>query len=167
MAARLGMTPPSLNQLLPGLEVVGMLRGRYEVGAEFVGESLSEDLIRNLPGLRSRTFADHDDFCERLHDELRKEMHVPIDPLFCKTSERMDEHPRRFARHFDCITLEPLSTKHSLWLDFRKPLTFPPDRCSKLFYAENREALLPFAAGRGDPDDLEQYEQFLMSSRNG
>ena len=88
--------------------------------------------------MRFRTFADHNAFCERLHAEIGK-AGVDVEPLFCATSTKLDEYPRRFAMHFDCLTLEPLSTKHAVWLDFRKPLNLPPDRCSKLLYAEDRE----------------------------
>lgn len=169
MGARLGLTVAALDRLLAKLDTFGMQRSRYELGSEFAADSLSEDLVRHVPGLRFRTFGDHTAFCERLHAELAK-AGVQIDQkdrLFCATSTKMGEdYPRRFAMHFDCLTLEPLSTKHSVWLDFRKPLSLPPDRCSKLFYAENRERLKPFVAGTSEPDDLGPYEQFLAGAKN-
>jgi hypothetical protein len=75
--------------------------------------------------MRFRTFGDHNAYCERLHAELRK-AGIQIEQkeqLFCATSTKLEEYPRRFAMHFDCLTFEPLSTKHSVWLDFRKPLS--------------------------------------------
>jgi hypothetical protein len=168
MGAKLGLTVLALERLLAKLDAFGMQRSRYELGAEFIADSLSEDLVRHVPGMRFRTFGDHNAYCERLHTELGK-AGIQIeqkDRLFCATSTKLEEYPRRFAMHFDCLTLEPLSTKHSVWLDFRKPLNLPPDRCSKLFYVENREQLKPFVAGTSEPDNLGQYEQFLGAAKN-
>jgi hypothetical protein len=166
MGARLGMDEASLDALLSRLEAFGMQRGRYEIGNAFVAESLPEDLARYVPGLRFRTFRDHTAFCERLHAELTNSVDLRIKGLFCATSERLREPRRRYAAYFDCLTLEPLSTEHSVWLDFQKPLNLPPDRCSKLFYVENREALRPSSAGTAEPDNLDEYEQFLAGSRH-
>ncbi len=149
------------------LEDFGMQASRYWLGTEFVAKSLSEDLTRHVPGLRFRTFSDHNAFCERLHGELQNAIGLQVEPLFCATSDRLQEYPRWFAAHFDCLTLEPLSTKHSAWLDFRKPLYLPPDRCSKLVYVENRRVLSDFSAGTGEPDNLTEYERFLECSQHG
>ncbi len=167
MGARLGMSVPSLDTLLSQLDVFGMQASRYIVGSEFVAESLSEDLTRHVPGLRFRTFGDHTTFCERLHAELQEAIGLKVESLFCATSGRLEEYRHRFAAHFDCLTLDPLSTKHSAWLDFRKPLNLPPDRCSKLVYVENREVLKPFSAGSGEPDNLSEYERFVESAQHG
>lgn len=167
MAARLGMEVDSLEKVLAKLDLFGMQANRYLVGTEFVAESLTDDITRHLPGLQFRTFFDHTDFCQRLHAELYKETGFQVHPLFCETSSRMREPRRRIAAHFDCLTFEPLSTKHSVWLDFRKPLNLPPDRCSKLLYVENRESLTPFIAGSGAPDGLSEYEAFMESVQHG
>ena len=166
MGARLGMTEGTLDRLLARIDVFGMQRVRYELGSEFIADSLQEDLVRYVPGMRFRTFGDHTSFCERLHAEIGK-AGVRVDPLFCATSTKVGEDPRLFAMYFDCLTLEPLSNKHAVWLDFRKPLNFPPDRCSKLVYAEDHERLMPFIAGRSEPNDLISYEDFLAGRRNG
>jgi hypothetical protein len=166
MGTRLGMSVGSLDTLLLKLDVFGMQASRYLVGSEFVAESLSEDLTRYVPGLRFRTFGNHTAFCERLHVELKKEIGLEVDRLFCATADRLGEH-RLFAAHFDCLTLEPLSTRHSAWLDFHKPLNLPQDRCSKLLYVENRDVLRPFSAGSREPDNLGEYEHFLEGAHNG
>lgn len=165
MGARLGMTAESLDRVLSSLPTFGLLRSRYEVTPELVADSLHDDLLRVVPGLRFRTSGNHSAFCERLHAEIRK-VGVTVEPLFCHTSTRMREYPRLYAMHFDCLTLEPLSTKHSAWLDFRKPLNLPPDRCSRLFYVENRNELRQFAAGTTEPDDLDEYEGFLGGDKH-
>jgi hypothetical protein len=166
MAARLGMSTESLQDVLSRLQLLGMRPQRYIVYPELISDTLAEDIIPVLPGLRFRTFSDQNSFCSRLHADLRESLKIEIHPLFCTTSVRLQEYPRQFSSHFDCITLEPLSVKHQLWLDFRKPLNLGPDRTSKLFYAENREQLKPYCAGSQEPEDLEIYEGFLAAQGN-
>jgi hypothetical protein len=159
MAARLGMMEDSLDELLGHLPQLGMQPQRYAVLPGFVAESLTEDIIRFLPGLKFKTFRDHNAYCERLHADLKQALQFDIQRLFCATSVAMEDYPR-FSMHFDCLTLEPVSTKHSVWLDFHKPLNLAPDRCSKLFYAENRDELKPFIMG-SEPEDIGEYVAFL------
>lgn len=165
-AAQMGMTTESLGEILKKIDTIGMLRSRYEVGNEFVADSLRDDLVRHLPGIRFLVFSNHTDFCRRLHAEASKTLKVQIEPLFCATSDFLQEDPRRFAAHFDCITLQPLSTYHSLWLNFHKPLNLPPDRCSKLYYAKNKGTLSPFLLnqGAGDSKNLLKYRQSRVSA---
>jgi hypothetical protein len=163
MAARLGMVPDSLRELLLHLHELGMRPQRYQVYAELISDSLSEDLVPALPGLKFRTFSDQNSFCSRLHSDLESTLGLKIQPLYCATSTRLKEYERQFASHFDCITLEPLSVKHQVWLDFRKPLNLGPDRTSKLFYVENRKVLRPYSAGSAEPEDLERYKEFIAA----
>lgn len=167
MGARLGMTVASLVDVLSHLSVLQMRRQRYDVYPELVAKSLSEDLVRNLPGFRFRVSSDHNSFCIRLHAELGTELGIKVQELFCATSDILQDDPRQFATEFDCITLAPLSGKHQIWLDFRKPNTLGFDRCSKLFYAENHDVLRPYCAGTQEPDDLDEYVQFLAVQQNG
>lgn len=167
MAARLGMRVASLDELLARLTDLGMRPQRYAVYADLIAASLSDDLVPTLPGLKFRTFSDHNSFCERLHAEIDKVLGIKVQPLFCETSERLEDYPRQFASNFDCITLAPLSARHQLWLDFRKPLNLGPDRCSKLFYVENRDALRPYCAGTQEPDDLDGYLVLLARQGGG
>ncbi len=167
MAARLGMTTGSLDRLLDRLPEMGLRPQRYIVYPQLISEALSEDIVPALRGLRFRTFSDHNSFCERLHAELNPILGTPVEGLFCATSDCLQDYPRQFANNFDCITLAPVSGRHQMWLDFRKPLTLPPDRCSKLLYAENLDALRPYRAGRQDPDDLELYQHFLAGQGHG
>jgi hypothetical protein len=154
-AARLGMTTESLARLLPELPKIGLSK-KYAVYKGIVDESLSDDLVRSLKGLRFRTFGSHDFFCEFLHEALKSELGLPVNPLFCDTADRLGEQ-RMYASTWDNITLLPLSTKHSVWLSFNKPISLAPDRCSKLFYAEHHDELRPFIAGREEPRDLQRY----------
>jgi hypothetical protein len=165
LGARLGMKAVSLDRLLSRLKDIGIRPQRYVVYDDLIAESLSEDLVQNLPGLKFRTFSDHNSFCQWLHAELDKVLGIKVQPLFCETATRLQDS-QQFASHFDCITLSAVSGKHQMWLDFRKPLNLGPDRCSKLFYAENRDALRPYCAGTQEPDDLEAYMQFLAGQQN-
>lgn len=167
MGAQLGMSGASLEKLLGKLQEIQMRRQLYEAYSELMIKSFDEDLIRNLPGMKFRTFRDHNDFCEHLHRELQNELGIVATPLLCATSERLEENPKQFASNFDCLTLEPVSPKHQMWLDFpTKPLYLGPDRCSKLFYVEHREELRSFRAGSREPEYLDRYEQFLTTSRH-
>ena len=166
IGARLGMEEASLNELLSRLKDIGMRLQRYVVYVDLIAESLSEDLVPSLPGLKFRTFSDHNSFCQRLHADIEKTLGIKVQPLFCATADRLQDYPRQYASHFDCITLAPVSGKHQMWLDFRKPLNLGPDRCSKLFYVENRDALRPHCAGTQEPDDLETYIHFLAGPQN-
>jgi hypothetical protein len=175
LAARLGMQVQSLEELLNRIKEIGLRRERYvacdhlidKAYDDLIHESLAEDLVRNLPGLRFRSLSDDTASWEMVHREIRSALGVEVQPLYCKTSEHLGESPRLLARDFDCITLEPVSGRHQMWLDFRKPLTLGPDRCSKLFYVENREDLRPYCVGTQEPDDLEDYVQFLAVQQDG
>jgi hypothetical protein len=162
-AARLGMKRESLTELLAALPRLG-LRRNYELYPGIIDETLSEDLIRSLRGLRLRTFGTHDGFCQLLHEAIRDLVGINIKPEYCATSIEMDEYPKLFAYHLDSISLKPLSVRHSVWLDLGKPFSLAPDRCSKLLYAENRDELKGLLAGSGEPDGIHLYEDFLCEA---
>ena len=167
MGARLGMSLHSIELLLSHLEEIGMQPQRYVVYSDLISEALPEDIIPNLPSLKFRISSDHNSFCTRLHIDLDQVLGFKVEPLFCATSDRIQDYPRQFASDFDCLTLAPVSGKHQIWLDFRKPLNLPPDRCSKLFYVENREALRPYCASTEEPADLDVYAQLLAAHDHG
>jgi hypothetical protein len=86
--------------------------------------------------------------------------------LWCATDRQLNEaglgdYPRRFGYHFDCLTCDPLSIAHAVWLDFKKPLSLGPDRCSKLVFVQYRGDLEGWVAGTRIPDDLQRYEECL------
>lgn len=164
-AAALGMHPESLQELLPRLPELG-LRMNYEPygGMGLIARSLSEDLTRKLPGLRFKTFGTHDAFCELLHNALTQTLTLKVKPLLCKTQEEVAAPElgyRMYAATWDNLTMQPLSIRHQVWLDLGKPLSLPPDRCSKLFYARHHDLLRGKLAGSGEPRDLDAYFQFL------
>jgi hypothetical protein len=164
MAARLGMDVASFEIVAGKLDDLGLRTPRYVPYDQFAAENLSEDIAQSLPSLRFQLVGDSNDFCLRLHKGLHDLLGISVTELFCKTSDELQEDSRQFANTFDCLTLEPLSTKHAVWLDFGKPLTLGPDRISKLFYAENREEILPVLAGSSEPRDLANY-MTMVSNR--
>jgi hypothetical protein len=164
-AARLGMDTDSLRGLLPLLPKLG-LRTNYQpyAGLGLIGRSLSEDLTKKLPGLRFKTFGTHDSFCELLHQALKKALTLDVTPLYCATQDELaaDKNGfRMFASTWDNLTMQPLSGRHQVWLSLGKPLSLTPDRCSKLFYARNRDRLRGHLVGRGEPQDIDEYMRFL------
>jgi len=171
-AARLGMNQPMLVSILDRrMDLPTPLRKEYVDYGCLVEEGLSEDLIRALPQLRFRTFYDHESFCERLHVALSLALNladaaVQDGKLWCATDRALNEfglgdYPRRYGSYFDCLTCEPLSVAHAVWLDFEKPLSLGPDRCSKLVFVRYREDLDEWVAGTRAPDDLERYEEYV------
>lgn len=162
-AARLGMQPESLDKLLLALPQIGLAK-KYAVYDGIIDESLTDDLVRSLPGVRFRTFGTHDSFCELLHGAISSALKsdplkFEIVPLFCATADQLGEQ-RVYASTWDNITLQPLSLKHCVWLDFKKPLALPPDRCSKLVFARYYDDLMPHLAGREEPRDMRYYVDF-------
>ncbi|HXY36542.1 MAG TPA: hypothetical protein VEI07_20060 [Planctomycetaceae bacterium] len=166
MAAELGMTCDSFHEVFARVEELGLRPARYRPYPELISLDFRDDLIPALPSLRFRTFGDNNAYCERLHDDLHETLGIDIQPLWCATSLRVGDE-RQYARYFDCLTLEPLSVKHLMWLDFKKPLYLSPDRCSKLFFAKNYDELSPFRAGTAEPPGLDWYQAFLAGNPNG
>jgi len=164
-ACRLGMEESSFAEVLVALPRIGLRLRRYEVYPGLISTSFGKDLDGHLPSMKFRTFDDHETYCQFLHEDLRTRLGVTIQPQWCATSLRLADspmgYPRAIARDFDCITLEPLSVRHQMFLDFRKPLYLKIDVCSKLFYAENRSDLEPYRSGSAEPHDLPDYEAQL------
>ena len=161
MSVKLGMNLNSFEDLGNNLPRLGLRPARFFPYPGLVALDFPDFLAQNLQSLRFRTFSDHNLFCARLHDALGK-MGLTIDPLFCETSKKLGDYPLQFAKYYDCTTLESLSVKHQVWLDFHKPLFLAPDRCSKLTYLECHELLKGYRAGRAEPENLDVYEQFLQ-----
>ena len=168
-AARVGMTSALLGEILDRrLDLPTPIRQDYLEYGCLMPEGLSEVLIGALPALRFRTFYDHETFCEHLHNAIRLALNMPQaqfdqGKLWCATDSMLaaagdGDYPRRYGYHFDCLTCEPLSAAHAIWLDFKKPLSLSPDRCSKLQFVRYRDELEDWVAGTRIPDDLERYE---------
>jgi hypothetical protein len=155
-AAQIGMTEDSLCKVLKKLPPTGLQNHSTRCGL-IVGD-LKKDLLDFLPGMKHKFFRDYSVFCQKLHMCVEESLGVHVEPLYCATSVAIKEEPLRFAHDFDCITLMPLGLTHQVWLKLGKPLSLPPDRCSKLFYVRNSEQLRPLLITSREPDDLEKYK---------
>ncbi|MBI4816957.1 MAG: hypothetical protein HY791_11905 [Deltaproteobacteria bacterium] len=126
-ALRLGMTEKSFDNLT---EKVGEKNGFLLQAISGLTESLVfEDALDKLsgefPSMRNRIFADHDDFCRRLHEACREHLSIEIDSVRCATALLIGEHD--FAYFFDQVSLEPVGIRYQLWLKASKPLMLHPD----------------------------------------
>jgi hypothetical protein len=174
-AARLGMTPAMLDQILDqAVPLPTPLRKQYRYFDCLVDKQIGEDLVRHLPALRFRTFSDHESFCQQLHEALRavvgvSENDMNAAKIWCATDQVLNnvglgDYPRRFGYHFDCLTCEPLSAAHALWLNFGKPMNLGPDRVSKLFYVRNIDELEEYSRiGTRPPEGLERYQNAISA----
>ncbi len=166
LAAALGMQEGSLDSLLARLPELGIRPQRYVVYADLIADPFAIDLPTYLPTLKGQPFENRDSYCRHIHKAIEHSLGLVVEPLYCATSERLEEEPRRLAADFDSITLAPVSIKHQIWLGFQKPISLSPDRCSKLFYVENREALAGYLAASSEPDDLGEYEELVMAQQH-
>jgi hypothetical protein len=152
MAIQLGMGEPSLVQLLDKLKEIQLIPLKFS--DELVAESLQDDLLGLFDEFRFRTLKDHNDWCKRLHEAIHSRFELVVDKAECSVSRAMNEVPARYAMTFDAITLEALSTKYSVWVDFGKPISLPPDRCSRTLYWEHHDILHPFLLGTREPEPM-------------
>lgn len=142
MAAQLGMTVESMDQVIQNLWKIGMRSQRYCFYKEFICKTLRDDLIDHLEKIRFKTNDNHNDFCNGLHDSLNNKLGIKIQGLYCDAANHLNKTD--FAYDYDCITCLPLGPNQQVWLDFGKPIYMCPDRCSKLYYKQNRETLRIF-----------------------
>jgi hypothetical protein len=146
-ATRLGMTPPSLDEVLDG-ETAEMLPREVLFGRSLVAANLDQILIQVLPALQSRIFGDHNDFCKRLHPALGG-VGIVVKPMYCVTSKELDPADPDYSYEYCMITDDPIGLRYNVWLDFKKPMNLAPDTCStKAYFDPGRHPLLsPFVMG--------------------
>lgn len=112
------MALASIVEVISNLEALGLQTQRYLVSKDMISTFVVDDLLQRIRELRFITFASHNAFCSKVHAVLKSELNIDIVPLYCSTSVELQEDPQEYALHFDCLTLDPLSTKHTLWLEF-------------------------------------------------
>ena len=153
MALQLGMKDQSLVQLLGKLREIQLTPLKFS--DELIAESLKDDLLGLFDEFRFRTLRDHNDWCKRLHDAIFKRFKFKVKKAECIVSKTMKEPSVRYASTFDAISGDPLSTKYSVWVNFGKPISLPPDRCSLLLYWQHHDILHPFLLGTREPEQIE------------
>lgn len=151
-AAKLGMADTSLHETLEELKNTGRIPQVLNDTEQVIDENLIRGFYKYFASLRNVIFADHNDFCTKLHTAIREELNYTVTALHCVTSEALRESPADYAYAFDAITLEPVGIKYQVWLDFHKPMNLRPDCCSVKFYAAEKETLRPFLFAGREPD---------------
>ena len=63
----------------------------------------------------------------------------------------------------DGVKYAPVGVTTVGGLDFRKSISLPPDRCSRLFYTLHRNLLKKWIAGSEEPD-LSKYQSFISEN---
>ena len=124
-AAGLGMEPDSLDRLLPELPRIG-LSNRYAVYRVYRRRIWSEDSCGPCRPAIPDVWRPR--FVLRGADGASRGFEARDPSPLLATAKELSE--QMYASTWDNITLLPLSVKHSLWLDFGKPLALSPDRCS-------------------------------------
>jgi hypothetical protein len=79
--------------------------------------------------------------CRALHDAIRTELDVKVEPLLCVTSRILDPEEPDVAAAFDAITLDPVGLRYQVWLNTDKPVNLRADVCSLKFYAQHEREL--------------------------
>jgi hypothetical protein len=162
-AARLGMTKDSLNGLHAGLALKGLLDLEHDRDEDIVGEQFLKGLPGAFDATRNRIFANHDDYCGRLHQAASDELGVVVEPLRCATASILGQP--WLAASFDAITLEPVSLPYEVWLDTGKPMSLKPDTCGLVTYVRNETLLAPMGFGGRGPHQLDPGETGDLRTR--
>ncbi len=150
-AARLGMTERSFRDATRALIRASLLtEGEVEPLSGAVSEAIVRGFRDFFPRLARKSFADHDSACRHIHEAIRMDHGIDVEPLLCVTSVALGEDPPLLANEFDAITGDPVSLRYQVWLDLGKPMNLRPDCCSlKLYWAE-RDILEPLLFTKGE-----------------
>lgn len=139
--ARLGMSESSFVDLLTALEERGLSSMSIGHSPQVVSEGLVRGVHDLFPALHHRIFSNHDDYCTRLHAEIKQTLSLDIEAVFCETSVALGKEPPDHAHDYDCLTGAPIGLRYQVWLDFKKPINLRPDVCSLKLYAEQEDLL--------------------------
>jgi len=152
-SARVGMSMDSFNALLGAIESIGMIPyAASGISRQVIPESHLRSLRTIFPELRQGIFGGHSNYCKALHNAIRSNFSIVIEPLFCITSHSIREDPVAYAYDYDCLSGDPVGLKYQVWLDFGKPINLRPDVCSTKLFNERRSELTPFLMADRIPD---------------
>lgn len=162
-AIQIGTDEISLKKTIKKMQAQGLIP--YQVDLDF-SEVIEESIIRNLaqlfPQLDGMIFNSHSSFCEAIHDVVKSDLEINLKPLFCVTSELIDDS-REYAYEFDALTDEPMGVKYQLWMDTEKPIILKPDACSMLTYFRCKNKIKIKLIGNYD-DRMKAIEHKLKST---
>lgn len=100
--------------------------------------TLPENLPDLLPSFPKRVYTNVTSRIHAFHKAARKDVD---DNLMMVETETLEGGERKPGYNRDILTLEPVALGDSVWLELGKPVSLPPDVCSKRTYLEFREQL--------------------------
>jgi hypothetical protein len=106
--------------------------------------------------MRFKAFSSHSSMCRALHDAIKAELNLVVQPLLCVTSTVLDTENPDLADAFDAITLDPVGLRYQVWLDTRKPVNLRPDVCSLKFYAQHENELRAHVMKGSEPSAIDE-----------
>ncbi len=155
-AVFLGMPVDRMKEVVERLEGDGWVNDlKSPISDQVVRQREAARLHRAFPSLRNRVFGSHSADCRALHDAIRDQLNMEVDPVLCVTSVILDPDQPDVAAAFDAITLEPVGLRYQVWLETRKPLNLAPDVCSLKFYAHNDAELSPHVMRGNEPEVID------------
>lgn len=149
-AIQLGMFEDSLRKTLAAAKNAGLVTSP-EADGEFPSAgvyraSLVGDLHYRFPAIANMTFPTYSSFCRRLHECIRVELGLDVQPALCPTSVLLEDDPPEVGHDLDVITQAPIGLPYQLWLDTGKSMQLRPDACSWLTYLKHEAALESFVS---------------------
>ncbi len=161
--AKLGMTRESFQDLAERLIDEHLLD--WDADRQVIRKDDVEGIRDNFESLKHRLFGDHRNYCEVLHEAIQSEFGISVDPLYCKTSEFLDEDPSLYAKGFDSLTDEPVSAKYENWLQTGKPMHLRPDVCSTLTLVEHESLLEGYLFPGEEAESADPIRERLSDGR--
>jgi hypothetical protein len=148
-ALQLGMTSESLGQTIEALTLKGWIDiNDLTMPSDLIDESFIRSIYTLFPSMQGVLFTDHTDFCRQLHEAIRNEFKITVDTVYCTTSQARGDNPVEIANSICVVSHQPSSIRNEIMMDFGKPISLPPDTCSRILIEQNLNDLKPFVLGQ-------------------
>ena len=115
-----------------------------------IDKAIVNNLSKCFPSLQFTLFTDRFVYIKILHDTVKKELEIEINPIFPCFAEKNTE----YATDYDILTDEPMASHNGVWLDFHKPFSLKPDICSIYTYCKNQGDIDQFLFSDVDEQDI-------------
>jgi hypothetical protein len=168
-AIQLGTDDVSLKEIIKKMQADGMLPYHADFDSlQIIEEPLIDNFTKLFPQLNGYIFSSHSSRCKAIHEAVKNDLKIDVKPLFCKTSELIDDSPEyEYAYEFDALTSEPMGVKYQLWMDTEKPIILKPDACSMLTYFEcEKQKIKIKLLGNYDDRLYSVYEKIKSKEKN-
>ena len=155
-AVYLGLSAEKMTEIVNRLESNGVsTQLASAISEQIVRQRDSALLFRAFTTLRHRTFGDHSRMCRAVHQAVRDELGIDVDPVLCVTSAILEPDEPDIAAAFDAITLDPVGLRYQVWLETGKPVNLHPYVCSLRFYATNQADLHDLVMKGSEPEAVD------------